>query len=213
MSQRPPRAPNAPPVPLTVSPSDILTWSAPLLRIAMTQSTHVLPYGSLRTHGPVPGQRWDPHPPGQPRTHAPRWGVLYTASTVMAACAETGQRTRTIDRHTGAPAVTTWAPTRPLQLLDLDATSTWLIRHRASAALTTRPAAHCQTWAHHIAADLGGQVDGLHVPSVWAGTSVVLFGRAADSFPPAPEVRLPLADPALFPLLRILADRIGYRLI
>lgn len=109
--------------------------------------------------------------------------------------------------------VTTWTPTRPLQLLDLGATSTWLIRHRASSALTTRPAPDCQTWAHHVADTLGDQVDGLHVPSVWTGTNVVLFGRAADAFPPAPEDRLSMADPALFPLLQMLVDRIGYRLI
>lgn len=210
---RPPRAPNTPPETLTLDPGDIHPWSGTLLRVAMTQSTHVIPYGTLRAYGPVPGQRWEPHPPGPPRVHALRWGVLYTASTLVAACAETGQRTRTIDRHTGAPVVTTWRPTRPLHLLDLGAESTWLIRHGASSALTTRPAAHCRTWAHHIADALGGQVDGLHVPSVWTGTNVVLFGRAADSFPQAPTDRVPMNDPALFPALRMLADRIGYRLI
>lgn len=210
---RPPRAPNTPPETLTVDPGDIHIWSAPLLRIAMTRSTHVIPHGALRTFGPVPGQRWDPHPPGPPRVHSPRWGVLYTASTLLAACAETGQRTRTIDHHTGAPVVTTWRPTRPLHLLDLSAKSTWLIRHGASSALTTRPAAHCQTWAHHIVAALGDEVDGLHVPSVWTGTNVILFGRAADSVPQVPHERIALDDPALFPALHMVADQIGYRLI
>lgn len=210
---RPPRAPNTPPETLTVDPGDIHTRSAALLRIAMTQSTHVTPYGALRTFGPIPGQRWDPHPPGPPRGHAPGWGVLYTASTLLAACAETGQRTRTIDRHTGAPVVTIWRPTRPLHLLDLGAESTWLIRHGASSALTTRPAAHCRTWAHHIAAALGDTVDGLRVPSAWTGTNVVLFARSADSFPIAPHERIALDDPALFPALQMLAGRIGYRLI
>lgn len=210
---RPARSPNTPPGTLTLDPGDIHIWSDPLLRVAMTRSTHVIPYGTLRTFGPVPGQRWDPHPPGPPRGHSPRWGVLYAASTLVAACAETGQRTRTIDRHTGAPAVTTWRPTRPLHLLDLGAESTWLIRHGAASALTTRPAAHCRTWAHHIADTLGDRVDGLHVPSAWTGTNIVLFGRSADASPPAPQDRIPMNDPALFPALQMLADTIRYRLI
>jgi len=132
---------------------------------------------------------------------------------LVAACAEVGQRTRTIDRHTGAPAVTTWTPTRPLHLLDLSAGSTWLIRHGAAATLTSRPAPRCQTWAHHIVTSLGKHIDGLYVPSVWTGTNVVLFGRAADSFPDAPTDRMPMNDPALFPALHMLSTQIGYRLI
>lgn len=192
---------------------DVLQWTDPLLRIAPTQSAHALPFGALRTYGPVPGNRWDPHPPGQPRVHPPRWGVLYTSSTLTAACAETSQRTRTIDRHTGAPMVTTWTPTRPLRLLDLTAGSTWLIRHRAAAALTTGPAPHCQTWANRIVASLDEVIDGLCVPSVWTGTNVVLFGPGANTFPPAPTDRMPLADPALFPVLQKVAAQIGCRLI
>ena len=210
---RTPRSPNTPPVPLTIGPGDLRIWSDPLLRIAPTRAPHVLPFGALRSYGPVPGQRWDPHPPGPPRAHPPRWGVLYTASTLMAACAETGQRTRTIDRHSGGPTVTTWTPTRALQLLDLGASSPRLIRHRASSALTTRPAPNCQTWAHHIVDALGDRVDGLLVPSTWTGTNVVLFGRAADAFPTTPEGRVALDEPALFPTLQRLGTRIGYRVI
>lgn len=213
MSRRSSRAPNTPPVPLTVLPQDVCRWTDPLLRIAPTQSAHALAFGSLRTFGPVAGMRWDPHPPGQPRTHPPQWGVLYTSSTLAAACAETGQRTRTIDRHTGAPVVTAWTPTRPLHLLDLSAGSTWLIRHQAAAALTTGPAPRCQTWAHHIVTSLGETIDGLCVPSVWTGTNVVLFARSADTFPSAPSGRTPLNDPALFPVLLKVASQIGYTLI
>ncbi|WP_162802243.1 RES family NAD+ phosphorylase [Ornithinimicrobium murale] len=200
-------------MPLSVTAQDVRLWSNQLLRIAPTTTTHALPFGSLRTYGPVPGSRWDPHPAGAPTVHPPRWGVLYTSSTLTAACAETSQRTRTIDRRTGAPAVTTWTPTRPLRLLDLTAGSTWLIRHQASAALTTRPAPHCQAWAHHIVASLDEQIDGLYVPSAWTGTNVVLFGPAADAFPPAPTHRVPLDDPALFPVLQRVAAQIGCTLI
>lgn len=213
MTRRSPRAPDVPPVPLTITSGDVHEWAGPLLRIAPTQGAHPIPYGSLRTYGPVKGQRWDPHPAGVPQVHPPRWGVLYAASTLFAACAEPSQQTRTIDRHTGGPTVVTWTPTRPLHLLDLSAQSTWLIRHRASAALTTRPAPHCQTWARHIVASLGEQLDGLHVPSAWAGTNVVLFGRAADTFPAAPTARVPMDDPALFPALRLIASQIGYDLM
>lgn len=145
--------------------------------------------------------------------HPIQWGILYTSSTLAAACAETNQRTRTIDRHTDAPAITIWAPTRPLHLLDLSANSTWLVRHQASASLTTRPAPHCQTWSHQIVTSLGDQIDGLHVPSTMTGTNVVLFGRAATTFPTSPTIRLPMNDPALFPTLTEIAARIGYDLI
>lgn len=200
-------------MPLTLTRQDVLRWTDPLLRISLTQSPHALAFGSLRTFGPVAGMRWDPHPPGQPRVHPPQWGVLYASSSLTAACAETSQRTRTIDRHTGGPVVTAWTPSRALHLLDLSAGSTWLMRHQAAAALTTRPAPHCQTWAHHIVDALGELVDGLCVPSAWTGTNVVLFGRAADTFPAAPTGRTPLNDPALFPALHTIATQIGCTLI
>lgn len=213
MTRRFPKAPNVSSVPLTITSADVQTWSGPLLRIAPTRSAHPLPFGALRLFGPVAGQRWDPHPPGVPQQHSSRWGVLYTSSTLVAACAETGQRSRTIDRHTGAPAITLWTPTRPLELLDLSADSTWAVRHRASSSLITRPAPSCQAWAHQIVTSLGAQIDGLYVPSTMTGTNVVLFGRAADTFPAYPSNRVPMNDPAAFPALQRIADTIGYDLI
>lgn len=213
MNPRTSRAPNSPSVPLSLAPGDIRVWTDRLLRIGRTQGAHVLPFGALRTHGPVGGMRWDPHPPGIPGQHAARWGVLYASSTLEAACAEVSQHTRVIDRRTGDPVVTVWSPSRPLHLLDLGPGSTWLIRHRASSALISRPAQHCQAWAHEIVAALGASVDGLLVPSMWTGTNVVLFGRAHDAFPPAPSLRVPLADPAIFPILEAVATRIGATLV
>lgn len=159
------------------------------------------------------GQRWDPHPAGLPQVHSARWGVLYTASTLLTACAETGQSSRTIDRRSGAPVVTTWTPTRPLELLDLSADSTWLVRHGASASLTSRPARHCQAWAHDIVATLGEQIDGLLVPSTWTGTNVVLFARATQTFPAAPSTRMAMNDPGLYPVLSRIAARIGFAIV
>lgn len=213
MTGRSPKAPNTPPVPLTLSSDDVHTWSGSLLRIAATQGPHPIPFGTLRAFGPVGGQRWDPHPFGPPQVHPARWGVLYTTSTLLTACAETGQSTRTIDRRSGAPVVTTWTPARPLRLLDLSAGSTWLVRHGASASLAARPARYCQAWAHHIVDSLGGQIDGLHVPSSWTGTNVVLFGRAASTFPVAPVDRMAMDDPSLYPTLRLIATQLGYSLI
>ncbi|WP_168207595.1 RES family NAD+ phosphorylase [Microlunatus elymi] len=200
-------------MPLTLTPADVRTWTGSLLRIAPTQSAHPIPYGALRTDGPVAGQRWDPHPAGPPKEHPPRYGVLYTASTLAAACAETNQSTRMIDRHTDTPVITVWSPMRPLQLLDLGPRSSWLIRHRASASLITRPAPHGQSWARDIVAALGDQIDGLCVPSSMTGTNVVLFGRAGKTFPAFPSNRMPLNDPAIFPLLQKIATKVGYGLL
>lgn len=209
-----PRSPNTPPHPLTFTPADLRLWTEELVRIAPTASRHTVAFGELRTFGPLAGQRWDPHPPGPPRHHPHRWGVLYAASTVLAACAETGQRTRTIDRVSGSPALLIWTPTRPLQLLDLTSDSTFLIRNRAAAALTTRPTAHCQTWAHHIVRSAHvPPIDGLLVPSPWTGTNIVLFGASSDSFPTTPSTRASLSDPPLFPMLTTIAHRIGFTLI
>lgn len=210
-----PRTPHNPPSHLTFLPSDLIPWAGPLVRIAPTQGQHVIPFGSLRTYGPVPGCRWDPHPPGTgPAQHAPRWGVLYTSSTLIGACAETGQRSRVIDRRTGAPAVLEWTPTRTLQLLDLTPNGTWLIRNGAAASLTSIAPRYCQRWSHAIAAQAAHQVDvpvdGLLVPSVWTGHNLVLTGPSIDAFPAAPNRNVPLSDPTLLPLLTTIASTIGF---
>lgn len=205
-----PRVPHSPPSGLRFTSSDLVTWTDPLVRIASAQGPYVLPFGALRTYGPVPGCRWDPHPPGAgPARHPSRWGVLYTSSTLTGACAETGQRHRVIDRRTGSVYLE-WAPTRALRLLDMTATGTWLIRNGAAASLTSIAPKHCQRWAHAIATHAGNSegavaIDGLLVPSVWTGHNVVLMSGSADSFPSAPRRSVSLSDPALLPVLTKIA--------
>lgn len=201
-----------PPRPLTVSSRDVVPWSAPLVRVASTIGRHPLPWGALRHYGPVAGQRWDPHPPGPPQDHAP-WGVLYCGDSLATACAEVGQATRTIDRVTGAPVVMEWSPARPLELLDLRSSATWLIRHGGASALVHGVTSVTRRWAHGIATDLGGVIDGLLVPSTMTGTNIVLFGRASDTFPTAPRTSIPLTAPQLFPVLDRIAAQLGYELV
>ena len=54
---------------------------AELARVAFAHSTHPLPWGELRTWGPHPRCRWDPHP--LPTGEHPEHGVLYTAGDLL----------------------------------------------------------------------------------------------------------------------------------
>ncbi|MEO9222084.1 MAG: RES domain-containing protein, partial [Mycobacteriaceae bacterium] len=55
--------------------------------------------------------------------------------------------------------------------------------------------------------------DGLLYTSSMTGTdATALFLPAADSFPPSPELSLPLSDPGLAGALQAATERIGYAL-
>lgn len=104
---------------------------------------------------------------------------------------------RVIDRATGAPYLAIWRPTRALTLLNLSG-SDWVIRAGANSALMAGSRAVAQRWSRAIW-NAYPSLDGL----VWAssprpaGSSVVLYERARDSMPAAPELNMPLSHPGL----------------
>jgi hypothetical protein len=165
-----------------------------------------LHWHQLRHFGPTP-TRFDPHPP-PPATHAD-FAVLYAAADVDTALAEVFQRGRVIEPAApNGPYLTVWEAVRALRLLDLR--DTWPIRQGASHAINTGPHPVCRRWAHAIAVHPQA-VDGiLYTSSMTGRDATALFLPAADSFPPHPELSLPLTDPGLIGALEAAAERINY---
>lgn len=204
-----PKVPRQPSGPLVREPSDLVTVQPVLWRIHRTLGDHVLPWDGFRTFGPISSARFDPHP-SPPGKH-PECGVLYAAQDLATSVAEVFQTTRQANTVTGAPRLTSWTPTRPLQLLDL--TGTWAIRNRAAAALTAAPRPTCRAWARAIR-NQWPELDGLHAPSTMTGSATIaLWESAASSMPDLPDFSRPLAHPLLWTLVRQAATAVGYEVI
>lgn len=209
MSRPKPKVPRTPPERLTKEPGDGVNYTGILWRVHRTTGEHVRPWNALRTYSPLRSMRWDPHPSPQPAEHSD--GVLYAASDVASTLAEVYQSTRVIDTRAGAPRLTAWEPTRPLQLLDLS--GTWLLRNAASAALLAAPRSTCRRWARAIYASWP-ELDGLQVPSTMTGRiNVVLWTAAADAMPTAPSFSRPLTQPLVWSLAHAAAAEIGYQIL
>jgi RES domain len=210
VSPRPkPKAPRTPPQQLIREPHDLADYTATLWRVHCTEGEHVLPWNTLRTFGPLPSMRWDPHPGPQPMSGAE--GVLYAAVDVATSLAEVHQTTRVIDTRAGAATLIAWLPRRRLRLLDLS--GTWLLRNTASAALLATPRSTCRRWARAIYTTWP-ELDGLYVPSTLTGRpNVVLWNAAADSIPAMPSFSRPLAHPLVWSIARAAAAEIGYYIL
>jgi hypothetical protein len=210
VSPRPkPKAPRTPPEQLIKEPHDIADYTGTLWRVHRTEGEHVLPWNKLRTYGPLPSMRWDPHRGPQPIAAAE--GVLYAAADVATSLAEVYQTTRVIDTRAGAPTLTAWQPQRRLRLLDLS--GTWLLRNIASAALLAAPRSICRRWARAIYTTWP-ELDGLYVASTMTGRpNIVLWNAAADSIPTMPSFSRPLAHPLVWSIAQAAAAEIGYRIL
>lgn len=208
MSLRPKNPPH-PPATFQTRPEDVLTVEhAELARIVFAASRFPLRWGEMRTWGPHPRCRWDPHPP--PSGQHPGCGVLYTADSLLTCAAEVFADTRVIDTRSDMPILQVWEATRPLRLLDL--TGTWALRNGASVSLDSAPRSTCRAWARAIKEQLL-DVDGLRTRSTMTGEDMtVLFSPAQDSLPTLPRDTAPLADATLYALLVALAPEIGYEI-
>lgn len=202
-----PKVPHTPPAPLQRQPGDVVGFNGILWRIHRTQGSHVLPWNALRTYGPLPVMRFDPHP--EPTgIHAE--GVMYAATTVPAAFAETFQATRMIDTVSFQPHLTAWTPVRALRLLDL--TGTWALRNQAAHSLVAASRTTCRAWARAIRSTWP-DLDGLWVTSTMTGApNVVLWNPAATSFPTFPAFSQPLGDPVVRGIAARVAVQVGYRI-
>lgn len=208
MVARTPKVPRRPPVrPLTTEPGDIIQTQPVLWRIHSTTGVHALPWNSLRTFGPLPGMRWEPHP--EPLREHPDHGVMYTALDTETAVAEVFQNTRTV-APTPDRRLTSWTPLRPLQLLDL--TGRWPLRNHAAAALQSAPKPVCTAWARAIHDDVP-DIDGIRTRSTITGNEmIVLVNGAAATFPRAPGFSEPLDSPMVWKLLSDIAHLVQWTL-
>ncbi|MCA0295068.1 MAG: RES family NAD+ phosphorylase [Actinobacteria bacterium] len=204
-----PKVPRTPPASLVHDADDILTVRPLLWRIHRTRGDHVLAWNQLRSFGPLPTMRYDPQPePAAPSTE----GVLYAATSLAIALAETFQATRVVDTRSFGPQVTAWTPTRELRLLDLS--GSWALRNGAAFALATAPKSTCRAWARRIRSTWP-DLDGLSAPSTMTGgTNVVLWNPARSSLPAAPEFSRPFAEPTVRAIAaRLARQALGYRLV
>ncbi|MGV0646390.1 RES family NAD+ phosphorylase [Mycolicibacterium sp. XJ2546] len=210
MSARPkPKAPRTPPRQLIREPHDVTDYTGMLWRVHRTEGEYVLPWNKLRTYGPLPSMRWDPHPGPHPISAAE--GVLYAATDIATSLAEVYQLTRVVDTRAGAPTLTAWQPERVLRLLDLS--GTWLLRNSASASLLAAPRSACRRWARAIYTTWP-ELDGLYVPSTLTGhPNIVLWSNAADSIPTMPSFSRPLTHPLMWSIVQAAAAEIGYQIL
>jgi hypothetical protein len=186
-----PKNPRTPPGPLTVEPGEIVDFDGALWRIHRTTGAHPSAWDALRTYGPLPAMRWDPHPP--PVADHPGCGVSYAATTPRTTFYEVFQDRRAITL-TDSQSISAWTPARTLRLLDLT-DSHWLVRHGASASLPHTRKDTCRSWAHEIWEQLGTRIDGLLTPSTVNGAATCRPVRyCRDQFSARPRIHC-AADP------------------
>lgn len=181
-------------------PQDTVLW-----RIHQTSSARAVPWNQLRTWGPVPTARWDPHPlpPGE---HAPL-GAAYLGLDVPTCLAEVFQLTRFVDVDAMAPYVTAFRSRVEVVVADL--TGEWLLKAGGSAQLAFQHKDRTRAWARaiHVA---WPHLDGLLAPSAVLGGHDVAAVWATGVFPPAPELSVPLNSPAILSDIAVAAARIGF---
>ena len=183
-----------------------------LWRVYGRGGAHPLPWNGFRHFGPVAAMRFDHHDPdeqGMAQTQAR--GILYGAWHGPTCLAEVFQATRTIERHTRDPWLVAFRTVTPIALLDL--TGTWPTRAGASMALASGPRASARHWSRAVY-EVYPAVQGLLYPSSMAAnrSSFAFFERATPALPSEPAFHRALADPLLFPWLRVVAADFGYGL-
>lgn len=211
MSPKHPKNPLTPKVPLKAEPKHLITYDQALWRIHTTVGTHPSAWDELRAYGPISRFRWDPHP--SPTQLHPEAAVSYTATGYITAFAEVFQDDQAITLS-ASRALSGWYPHRPLTLLDL-VNSDWSVHHGASASLPQATKNICRNWSSSIWEQLGrgsgALLDGLYVPSTKIGDPmVVLFPRARDAFPAAPNFSRALNHAAVAAMATSAATRLRW---
>jgi hypothetical protein len=208
-----PKLPRTPPADLARRRPLWKDWepNQPLWHVANSKGAYAARFAVMRSYGPLPSARFDPHPP-PPGLH-PTERVLYAASNLVAALAERFQKGREIRRHQPVePVVYAWTPTRPLRLLDL--TGRAATRLGASHTISAGPKDVTRSWARALRATWP-TADGLFYSSAMTGEPCfALWAPAQNSFPAAPAFSALLSHPATSwnNLLRAAAAQIGYDL-
>lgn len=197
------------PLDVDFSSDQIRFFQGTLWRIFSTTGPYPSAWNELRTFGPLPGQRFDPHP--LPQGEHPGVGVLYASTTPVTAFAEVFQDTRIIDRVQNGRTLASFKPTRELILLDL--TSNFPVRNNGAAAMQMDDKQHTQTWARAVHDQLGTKIDGMyHLSSITTEPIVTLFSRVElyPAFNSRPDDRAALSDASADVDVEIASDYLGY---
>jgi hypothetical protein len=181
-------------------PAGTILW-----RIHFTAGAHVIPWNRVRTRGPVPSSRWDPHP--LPEDDYDPLGAAYLGDDVLTCLAEVFQETRFVDVDHGAPYVTAFATARDALLADL--TGLWLTRAGASAQVALQQKDRTRAWARAIHT-AWPDLDGVVAPSAVAGGRRVTAFWNNGPMPATPEFTVPLNSPAILRDIVAASGKIGY---
>lgn len=202
----------------------------PLVRIHDLAGRFPREYHEPRWFGPHPNRgRFDHHPDGRPRDHAPDHGVIYTASddpaappsppaaTAVAApgnaldvaLAEFVQADTQLVITAGL-TLTVVAAAAPLQLLDVR--STWGQATRAGTHLSTAAHHRTQPWARAIRAVYPHLHGILYVPATGGRAVAAALNETAAGALAGGRVLLSrrLADPAMLAVVEAAAERLRF---
>lgn len=183
--------------------------ATPLWRVHATEGEHPSAWNEMRTWGPAPGCRFDPHEP-PPRVQDEK--VLYAAYDVPTALAEVYQQHRRIVRDAGAPYLTGFTVSRTLRLLNL--TGNWPLRIGAAHSINADvDKAKTRAWARALRLAFSDADGLLSVSSMTGRRTVTLFAPAEDALPDQPAFSEPLGSAALASRLRAAAYTIGYTVV
>lgn len=206
------KLPRQPPGDLAQRQPQITAWRSTdvLWHIASTAGPFATRFGQMRSYGPLPSARFDPHP--EPARDHAREAVLYASATLLTALAERFQHGREIRTDDpAAPVAYAWTPTRSSRLIDL--TGPGATRLGASHAIGSGPKPATRAWARAIRVTWP-DVDGLLYSSSMTGEScLALWAPAQDAFPTAPSFARLLGDSSMAAwreLLRSAAVQLGY---
>jgi hypothetical protein len=182
---------------------------ATLWRVYFRGGIYPSAWNQFRSHGPVPGGRFDHHgaqPDQQGRA------ILYAAVEIPTCLAELFQATRVIDRRRRDPWLVGFRTVAALDLLDL--TGRWPTRAGGSMAINTGPRSRAQRWARAIYAAYPA-IHGILYPSSMDSNrpALALFERASSAIPPQPRSHRALAEQPLLILIANAAARFGYAVV
>ena len=200
------------PLRLAAEAPEIVTLdsSRSLFRVYFKAGEHPTSWSQLRTFGPI--SRFD-HQKRNASGDAQQQerGVLYAATSIPTALAETFQRRRRIDRTRRQPWLAAFRVVRPIRLLDLP--GLFCVRAGASAKLITGPFRHAQNWSAGFY-DAYPSLDGLYYrSSLTNDPTVVLYERAASAMPQTARFNRALVDASWHGALVIAAQQIGYEVV
>lgn len=199
----------------------ILPVGTRLARLHDVSGPHPTGHDQLRGFGPLAGRgRFDHHPPGSARDHAPHHGILEVALDEPAGQARPGNGTvldvilaeavqagRTLPVTDGL-TLSIWRTSGELQLLDLR--SRWSQRTRTGTHLSTAPHARTQPWARAIRAHYPQLHGILTIPATGGRALAAALNETSTPQLAGPiELSRPLRHPQLLPIIGHTAQQLG----